>query len=139
MSSIKQTDFSVETGSAKPHSFENDLVGNNGKTLPPDSDYLAVLSDGGAVYSQLAQRLESDQNGDSNFQLDKAVNSLNQYIQNEQRDLEFELIQQANLTVVKVISRETGEVIRQIPEQEVVDLARKLDNKEPLHLFNTLV
>lgn len=134
MSGIKQPEFSAKAGSGNAHHGQG-----YGKTLPADSGYFSQIENDKAVYSLLSHNIGSGRGGDKKIHIGAAVDSLNRYIQNEQRDIEFELIQNANMTVVKVISRRTGEVIRQIPEQEVVDLARKLDNKEPLHLFNTLV
>lgn len=71
--------------------------------------------------------------------LDSMLARLNRHIQDERRDLEFELMNEGSLMVVRVSDRHTGELIRQIPEKEVVDLARKLNAMEPLQLFNALV
>ncbi len=71
--------------------------------------------------------------------LDNMLSRLNQHVQDEKRDLEFDVMNEGSLTVVRVSDRITGEVIRQIPEKEVVDLARKLNAMEPLQLFNALV
>lgn len=68
-----------------------------------------------------------------------AVTALNDFVQNERRDLEFSVSEEAGVSVVKIINRKSGELIRQIPGAEVVDLARKLNNREPLRLFSALV
>lgn len=68
-----------------------------------------------------------------------AVTALNDFVQNEKRDLEFSVMQEAGISVVKITNRKSGELIRQIPGDEVVDLARKLNDREPLRLFSALV
>ena len=68
-----------------------------------------------------------------------AVTALNDFVQNEKRDLEFSVMKEAGISVVKITNRKSGELIRQIPGDEVVDLARKLNDREPLRLFSALV
>jgi len=68
-----------------------------------------------------------------------AITKLNDFVQNEKRDIEFAINDEAGVSVVKVVSRETGELIRRIPGEEVVDLARKLNDQEPLRLFSAQV
>jgi uncharacterized FlaG/YvyC family protein len=68
-----------------------------------------------------------------------AITRLNDFVQNEKRDIEFAINEEAGISVVKVVSRETGELIRRIPGKEVVDLARKLNDQEPLRLFSAQV
>ena len=68
-----------------------------------------------------------------------AVTRLNDYVQKEERDVEFSVNEEVGLSVVKVINRHSRELIRQIPTEQVVDLARKLNDQEPLRLFSAQV
>lgn len=68
-----------------------------------------------------------------------AVTALNDFVQNEKRDFEFSVSEEAGVPVVRIINRKSGELIRQIPGTEVVDLARKLNDREPLRLFSALI
>ncbi|MCH8058477.1 MAG: flagellar protein FlaG [Proteobacteria bacterium] len=68
-----------------------------------------------------------------------AVARLNDYVQKVQRDLEFSVDEQAGVYVVKVIDRSSREVVRQIPSEEALELARKLNDQEPLRLFSAQV
>ena len=70
-------------------------------------------------------------------QVQEAVAKLNDFIQSVQRNLEFNLDEDAGRVVVKVIDRQTKEVVRQIPDEVVLKLARDLQSDEPLSLFNT--
>lgn len=72
-------------------------------------------------------------------ELGEAVSQLNDYVQNVQRDLQFEVDSDLGQTVVKVVDQETQEVIRQIPDEVALRLAEKLQQDEPLTLFNIKV
>jgi flagellar protein FlaG len=70
-------------------------------------------------------------------QVQEAVAKLNDYIQSVQRDLEFNLDEDSGRVVVKVVDRSTNEVVRQIPEEVALKLARNLQSEEPISLLNT--
>ena len=72
-------------------------------------------------------------------QLGEAVSQLNDYVQSVSRDLQFEVDNDLGQTVVKVVDQETQEVIRQIPDEVALRLAEKLQQDEPLTLFNIKV
>jgi flagellar protein FlaG len=55
-----------------------------------------------------------------------AVKNLNDFVQNTQRELNFSIDEQTGRTVVKVIDPATQEVIRQIPAEEVLAVARRV-------------
>lgn len=66
----------------------------------------------------------------------EAVSELNSYVQNEQRELLFNVDEGSGDMVVRVVDRESGELIRQIPNDVVLDLAAKAKANEPLQLIN---
>ena len=69
--------------------------------------------------------------------LQEVVADMNDYIQSVQRDLHFAVDEDLDQTVIKVMDRDTGELIRQIPEEVFLDLARKMKaEQEPFHLVN---
>ncbi|PRY64587.1 flagellar protein FlaG [Vreelandella songnenensis] len=43
------------------------------------------------------------------------------------RGLEFEMSEQSSRIITRVIDRESGEIIRQIPAEEVVQIAKRLE------------
>jgi flagellar protein FlaG len=63
----------------------------------------------------------------SNQALADAVDQLNSKIQNLNRNLEFSINQDSGGVLVKVVDANTREVIRQIPSEEAVVLARNID------------
>lgn len=57
-------------------------------------------------------------------ELQQAVSQLNEHVQQIQRDLEFSIDESSGKTVVKVLNSENGEVVRQIPSDEMLRIAR---------------
>ena len=60
-------------------------------------------------------------------QLHEAVGEINKALESASENLQFAVDQDTGKTVVKVIDSSTNEVIRQIPSQEVLAIARSLD------------
>jgi flagellar protein FlaG len=83
---------------------------------------------------QLRERRENQREN-----LGEAVSQLNDFVQNVQRDLQFEVDNELGQTIVKVVDQQTQEVIRQIPDEVALRLAEKLQQDEPLTLFNIKV
>lgn len=59
-------------------------------------------------------------------ELDETVTQLNDSLQNVQRNLEFSIDQDIGKIVINVRDKETDEIIRQIPNEEVLELAKNL-------------
>ena len=53
-----------------------------------------------------------------------AVIKISEYVQNLQRDLQFNIDKESGRVVVRVIDSKTDELIRQIPSEEVLALAK---------------
>ena len=60
--------------------------------------------------------------------IEQAVTEINEYVQSIQRDLHFSVDEESGLTVVRVRDKESGELIRQIPEDVFLNLARAATN-----------
>ena len=71
-------------------------------------------------------------------ELETEVDQVNSFVQSIQRDLEFTVDKELDRTVVKVTDAESGEIIRQIPEDIFLELARRLKDDGELQLVNTL-
>jgi flagellar protein FlaG len=65
-------------------------------------------------------------------QVESAVSRISDFVQNFQRDLVFTIDKESDRLVVKVVDSVTQEVIRQIPEEETLSIARHLDSPESL-------
>lgn len=65
-------------------------------------------------------------------QVKQAVKSINETVQAFTRDLEFTVDEDTKKTLVKVVDVNTNEVIRQIPSEEVLAIAKALDKLQGL-------
>lgn len=64
----------------------------------------------------------------------EAVSRLNDYVQQLRRDLQFRVDEDVDRVVVTVVDSESGEVIRQIPSEEMLAVARSLEQAQGLLL-----
>ena len=58
----------------------------------------------------------------------KAAEKLNSLARSQQRNVSFSVDNEAETTVIKITKTETGELIRQIPSEEILALRVKLRN-----------
>lgn len=70
--------------------------------------------------------------------LESAVANINQFVQNIQRELHFSVEQESSQVVILVRDSSTQEVIRQIPSEDALKLARTLRDAQGVsgHIFN---
>lgn len=95
-------------------------VGETGNILPSQSVAAVAAETNGTVLETVSQ----------------AVADLNRYVQNEQRDLLFSMDSGTGDMVVRVLDRDSGDLIRQIPNQIVLDLAARARENEPVQLID---
>lgn len=69
----------------------------------------------------------------------EAVSKLNEYVQKTQRDLDFQLDEDSGKTVIRVYDRHSEQLVRQIPDEVALELAKKLNTDEPSLLFSAQV
>lgn len=60
-------------------------------------------------------------------QLQDAVKTVNRFIEPAAGNLEFQIDAQSGRTVMKLVDKETGSVLRQMPSEEMLAIARALD------------
>jgi flagellar protein FlaG len=65
----------------------------------------------------------------------QAVENLNQQLKDNGRDLSFQMDETINRPIITVRNLQTGEVVRQIPTEEVVRMAHSIEEGKGL-LFN---
>jgi flagellar protein FlaG len=82
------------------------VFANNGNTLPP---------------AEASNRQESTESN-----RDQMVEALTRQMQSMSRQLNFSINKDVERTVVKVLDASTGEVVRQIPSEEFINLAQNL-------------
>ena len=73
--------------------------------------------------------IKVDTEGDKK-RLDQAISRMNERMQDGGRGLAFKVDPSLNRPVVTVTNRETGEVIRQIPNEVVIRMAHSIDDNK---------
>jgi flagellar protein FlaG len=64
----------------------------------------------------------------------EAVNRIIDYVQSMRRDLQFQVDAETRDVIVRVVDSESGELIRQIPSEELLAIARSLEQNQGLFL-----
>jgi flagellar protein FlaG len=92
-----------------------------------------------AVATKEVEKEKGSQNQAGNLQV--AVSQINDYVQNLQRNLQFTVDEVTGKDVVTIIDSESKEVIRQLPSEEALELARRLaaNKEEGVQLISTQV
>lgn len=94
----------------------------------------------GNVVGDKAQSTSTENQEDrKRDEIEKSVALMNDYLQKEERKINFRMDEDAGVTVIKVYDATTNEVIRQIPSEEMLSLAQKLNKDEPMSLFSAQV
>lgn len=70
-------------------------------------------------------------------QVTKAVENINRIIQVASQNLEFSVDHDAHQVIVKVVDQQTKQVLRQIPTEEVIEIAKSLDKLQGLLIKQT--
>lgn len=94
------------------------------------------LQGGSASTSGQATAVDSTDSAAGAKDINGAVKLIEQYLKESQRDLEFSIDQVRGVAVVKVVSTETGQVIRQMPTEEALKLADSLSKNQGSVLFD---
>lgn len=103
---------------AKAYGHEQKAVAESGKSLPPNVERIADISE---------------------EQVKDAVSKLNEYVQSTERTLDFQLDEDSGKTIIKVYDKASEELIRQIPNELALELAQNLNDEEPSLLFSAQV
>jgi len=77
------------------------------------------------------QAVESVAKADTNT-INRAAEQINKLIQQFDRNLQFTVDEDTNINVVKVIDTQSEEVIRQMPTEEMLAIAKALDKLQGL-------
>jgi len=62
----------------------------------------------------------------------EAIKRIQEFVDEMQRGLQFSIDEDTGRIVVKVIARQSGEVIRQLPSEEALELAKRLQEADSL-------
>ncbi len=84
------------------------------------------LPDAGQALPQQGKAKPEQSSKPTPAQLQEAVSQINDFIQTVQRDVAFSVDEGSGHTVIKVIDSESGKLVRQIPNEEVLAMASHL-------------
>ncbi len=114
--------------------------------LPPDAASARVAGVGGqepvaaAVDKRSvavnAQKSDNRDEPDARTVRD-AVERVKKFVESAASDVQFSVDEESGIRVIKVVDKETKEVIRQMPSKEVVELAKALDKLQGLIIKQT--
>jgi flagellar protein FlaG len=109
------------------------LIGNstaagaahNDRSVPAAD--LSSLSRSTASPVQTAAAVEPPKAVPSTEQVTQAIKSINKAMESLSQSLEFSIDSDTHITVVKVVDKQTNDVIRQMPTKEALEIAKALD------------
>ncbi|WP_158967717.1 flagellar protein FlaG [Paraglaciecola sp. L3A3] len=76
--------------------------------------------------SRLAETKINSSVSANSKQIDSAVSDISEFMQANTRQLNFSIDEGSEKQIVKVTDKESGEVIRQIPSEEILELSERL-------------
>jgi len=103
-------------GGARPQIKEQQEVVASGGSLPSGASQANTVAE------------EQPTNPAPQEQVEQAVEDINDYLQSVGRDLSFAVDEDSGRTIITVIDSETQEVVRQIPPEELLNLALNLQD-----------
>ena len=130
----------MSAASSKGIVKEGSLPPQSGNTLPVKDLPIAERGVGVAkvdTFEKTGELAATESNkAAATLNVETAVTEINQYVQSVHRDLQFFIDEDSGVTVVRVRDKETGDLIRQIPEDIFLNLAQKLKEDNTLNLIN---
>jgi flagellar protein FlaG len=82
--------------------------------------------------NQVASNASSGDSESQRAEVDSAVASMQSFVQAIKRDLNFHIDDSSGRVVVKVLDGGSGDVVRQIPSEEALQLAARLEEARSL-------
>jgi len=110
-------------------------------TLPPPSPTIsttrkASVSNADITLSSVSNlEPKADNKSEAEEQIKQAVQKIQGVVDNLAQSLRFSIDEETGKTIIKVMDAHTEEIIRQIPTEEAIEIARTLDKAQGL-LFN---
>lgn len=96
----------------------------------------AEVDAGAATEARLAAQAAQAAEKQKQQDIREVVAQINEFVQKEQRDLHFSVDDGTGTTVIRVLERNSGDLIRQIPEAVFLDLAKAFKEDQSVQLIN---
>lgn len=109
------------------------LPSTSAQSLVADARQARVVQNSGTTQAQTAQAVEQAQKTEpTRQQVEEAAKTVNEFLKPINNSINFSLDEDTGITVVKVIDVATKEVIRQIPSEEMLVIAKAIDQMKGL-------
>jgi len=115
------TEINSLLNSLRPHSQDQSV--NAANRIAKNSDLESVRQLNG---SRAAEDPSKRENHDGENSIEGAVSDLNMLAQKMRRELQFSVEKDSGELVVKIIDKETDEVVRQIPPEVLLELRKRM-------------
>lgn len=126
MSAINASTVNSMNVNANSSRIENDFQTNNSATVKSHSTDIIANK----IIAESVAKVESVDQQDkvqiSSEQLEKVAQNLQDFVGEMNKGLEFSVDKDSGRDVIKVIDRKSGDLIKQYPTEEVLDLVSKL-------------
>ncbi len=132
MNEIKAQNSAAQAASSLPSAPQVQAPKQDAKVK---AEAVKTVQDSGKVLPPNAQQTAEARS----VEVKEAVSKLNEYVQKTQRDLDFQLDEDSGKTVIRVYDRHSEQLVRQIPDEAALEMAKKLNSEEPLTLFNAQI
>jgi flagellar protein FlaG len=106
-------------------------IGNTPPSNLPRPEGATPVVQKAAVQAQTADAVQQAASTQG-AQLQKALEDINKAIQMQEQGIEFSVDPESDRTIVKVVDKNTGSLLRQIPSEEALDIAKALDRAQGL-------
>ena len=97
--------------------------------LKSTADVIAIQSaKSTATIDGLSKQQMENQNipSEKDRSINKVVSNISDYVQSVRRELQFTVDKESGSTVIKVYNQSTGDLVRQIPSEEFLKLAKMI-------------
>ncbi len=142
LTSLRPETARASSVSVRPE-VKKEKTDQSGNTLPQgDSLNAEKLRPQQEKISELRAK---DDEQSKRVKVEAAIEKMNEFTQATQRDIQFNLDEELGRTIVTVVDRDTQEVVRQIPDETFLKMARKLNeelnsgNEASIQLLNVNV
>jgi flagellar protein FlaG len=99
---------------------------------PPADKSAAIAARNDAAPTQTVIAAKQAAAPASEDEVSHALKSINHALKERSQDLEFSIDDDSDRTIVKVVDKSTQEVIRQMPTEEALEIAKALDRLQSL-------
>lgn len=115
----------AQTGTERTHQADTQASGRVAPTVSAEPvNRIQTMEADQLAAKTRAQRAEADQ-----AKLQAALEQLNQHMRENARAIEFSVDDVTDRTIITVRQRETGEVIRQIPSDGLIEFAHQIEEQ----------